>query len=141
MTKEIPVMASRAIVTLLSLVLATGCAQIKAAFTPAPPPPLPSAAPARPERLEPPPRLSPQVSSDRERQLMEEVNTMIQGADRTLLSIDRRKLKSDQWEIYQTIHSFLTQARLALSLKDFRQARNLAQKAQVLSDELYRTLQ
>jgi len=76
------------------------------------------------------------VSSDRERQLTEEVNVLMQGAERTLLSIDQRKLKADQSEIYQTIQSFLTQARKAVTNKDFQQAMNLAQKAHVLSDEL-----
>lgn len=61
---------------------------------------------------------------------------MIQGAERTLLSIDQRKLKADQSETYQTIQSFLAQARKAAMNKDFQQAMNLAQKAHVLSDEL-----
>ena len=123
-------MASWTIITLLSLFLAAGCAEIKAVFTPTPSPRLPA-------RQEPPtPRLSPQVSSDRETQLTEEVNAMSRGVERTLLSIDRQKLKADQWETYQTIHSFLTQAREALTSKDFQQAMNLVQKAHVLSDEL-----
>ncbi|PTL35570.1 hypothetical protein CLG94_07260 [Candidatus Methylomirabilis limnetica] len=61
---------------------------------------------------------------------------MSRGVERTLLSIDRQKLKADQWETYQTIHSFLTQAREALTSKDFQQATNLVQKARVLSSEL-----
>ncbi|HWR20490.1 MAG TPA: hypothetical protein VN444_01365 [Verrucomicrobiae bacterium] len=135
-------MASRTIITLLSLFLAAGCAEIKAVFTPTPSPRLPARqspphVPARPARQEPPPpRLSPQVSSDRETQLTEEVNAMSHGVERTLLSIDRQKLKADQWETYQTIQSFLTQAREALTIKDFQQAMNLVQKAHVLSGEL-----
>lgn len=61
---------------------------------------------------------------------------MIQRVERTLLSIDRQQLRSDQWEAYQTIQSFLTQARKSATNKDFQQAMNLAQKAHVLSDEL-----
>lgn len=61
---------------------------------------------------------------------------MIQRVERTLLSIDQQKLKADQSETYQTIQSFLTQARKAVTNKDFQQAINLAQKAHVLSDEL-----
>ena len=134
-------MASRTILMLLSLVLATGCAQIETLLkpTPHPRPPRHQEAPpsrARPEHLEPPPRLAPQVDSDREKRLMEEVNTMIQRADRTLLSIDQQKLKADQSETYQTIQSFLAQAREAATNKDFQQAMNLSQKAHVLSDEL-----
>lgn len=93
-----------------------------------------------PTRQEPPPRLSPQISSDRERQLTQEVNDTIQGVERILLSIDRQKLRSDQWETYQTVHSFLAQAREALANKDFQQAINLAQKAHVLSDELFKAV-
>ncbi|MCZ7625323.1 MAG: hypothetical protein C3F12_07550 [Candidatus Methylomirabilota bacterium] len=61
---------------------------------------------------------------------------MIQGVERTLLSIDQQKLKVDQSETYQTIKSFLAQAKEAVTNKDFQQAKNLAQKAHVLSDEL-----
>jgi hypothetical protein len=141
-------MTSRTIVTLLCLILAAGCAQLKAAFTPTPPPSVPprptrQAPPppsAHPARQEPPPRLSPQVSSDRETQLTQEVNAKIQGVERTLLSIDQQKLKADQSETYQTVYSFLAQAREALANKDFQQAMNLAQKADVLSDELSKTV-
>jgi uncharacterized protein with von Willebrand factor type A (vWA) domain len=76
------------------------------------------------------------MSSDREARLSEEVHAMIQRVERTLLSIDQQKLKADQSETYQTIQSFLTQARKAVTNKDFQQAINLAQKAHVLSDEL-----
>ena len=69
---------------------------------------------------------------------MDEATSKIQGAERTLLSIDERKLTSDQQETFHTIQSFLAQAKAALSRKDFPKAINLAQKAQVLSDELSR---
>src|SRR5574337_49948 len=142
--KTIPVVTSRTIVTLVCLMLAAGCAQLQAVFKPTsqPPPPVrparqaPPPPSAHPARQEPPPRLSPQVSSDRETQLTQEVNAKIQGVERTLLSIDQQKLKADQSETYQTVHSFLAQAREALANKDFQQAMNLAQKADVLSDEL-----
>lgn len=76
------------------------------------------------------------MSSDQERQLTEEINSTIHKVERVLSSINRSKLKANQWETYQTIQSFLTQAREALGNKDFQQAMNLAQKAHVLSDEL-----
>lgn len=128
-------MTSRTIIAALGLFLAVGCTQMKALFTPAPQP-----SPAYPERREPPPRLSPQMSSDREKRVMDEANAVLRRAERTFLSIDQRKLKADQQETYLTIHSFLTQARTALAHKDFPKAMNLAQKAQVLSDELSTTL-
>ena len=137
-------MASRTIVTFLCLTLAVGCAQFKAVFTPSPPPsapvrparPAPPPGSAHPTHQEPPPRLAPQVSSEQERQLTEEINTTIQKVERILLPIDQRTLKADQAETYQTVQSFLSQAREALGNKDFQQAMNLAQKAHVLSDEL-----
>ena len=133
-------MGSRAIIPILSLVLAAGCTQLKDIFTPAKPPSPSLPRPAQPERREAPPRLSPQVSTDQEKRLVDEATFKIQEAERTLLSIDERKLTSDQQETFQTIQSFLTQAKAALSRKDFPRAINLAQKAQVLSDELLRAL-
>ena len=132
-------MGSRAIIPILSLVLAAGCTQLKDVFTPTKPPAPSLPRPAQPERREPPPRLSPQVSSDQEERLMNEATSKIQGAERTLLSIDERNLTSDQQETFHTIQSFLTEAKAALTRKDFPRAINLAQKAQVLSDELSRT--
>ena len=131
-------MRSRAIIPILSLVLAAGCAQLKDVFTPAKPPPPSLPRPTQPERREPPPRLSPQVSSDQEERLTDEAASKIEGAERTLLSIDERRLTSDQQETFHTIQSFLTEAKAALSRKDFPRAINLAQKAHVLSDELSR---
>ena len=128
-------MSSRAIIAMLSFFLAAGCAQVKDLFTPAkPPPPQPPA--AQPERREPPARLSPQVTSAQEQSLLDEATSKIQGAERTLRFINERKLASDQQETYQTIQSFLAQAKAALSRKDFPRAINLAQKAQILLDEL-----
>ncbi len=134
----------RILVTFLCLILTAGCAQLKTVFTPTRPPsgavrPARQTVPpgsAHPARQEPPPRLAPQVSSDREKQLTEEINTTIQEVERALLSVDQWKLKADQMETYQTVQSFLTQARKALTDKDFQRAMNLAQKAHILSDEL-----
>jgi hypothetical protein len=131
-------MSSRPIITILSLLLAAGCTQVKEIFTPAKPPPS-RPTPAKPERREPPARLSPQVSSGQEEKLLDEATSKIQATERTLLLIDERKLNSDQKDTYQTIQSFLTQAKAALSRKDFPQAINLAQKAEVLSGELSET--
>ncbi|MBF8261342.1 MAG: exported protein of unknown function [candidate division NC10 bacterium] len=133
-------MARPTLIAILSLLLATGCAQIQSIFAPTPPPLPRPPRPAQPERREPPPLLSPQVSPEQEGRLMDEANAKIQGAERTLQSIDTGKLANDQQETYQTIHSFLSQAREALARKDFPQALNLAQKAQILSSELSKAL-
>ena len=80
------------------------------------------------------------MTEDQEEQLIDETNKRIQGAERRVQSIDSRRLAADQQETYQTIQSFLNQAKVALSRKDFPRALNLANKAQILSDELSRTL-
>ncbi len=155
--KAIFVVISRIIVIFLSLTLTTGCTQLKAIFGPTRPPSAPirparpAARPVRPApppesapapestpapHQEAPPRLAPQVSSGQEKQLTEEINATIHEVERILLSINQRKLKADQAEMFQTVQSFLSQAREALGNKDFQQAMNLAQKAHVLSGEL-----
>ena len=133
-------MARPILIAVLSLLLATGCAQNQSVFAPSPPPLPRPPQPAQPERREPPPLLSPQVSPELEGKLVDEATAKIQGAERTLQSIDTGKLANDQQETYQTIHSFLSQAREALARKDFPQALNLAQKAQILSSELSKAL-
>jgi len=133
-------MTSGTFLFVLILFLTAGCAQVKAIFT-SPPPPRPRPPSARPEKQEPqPPRLTPQVSLDQEGRLMDEANKRIQGAEQNLQSIDPQKLATDQQETYETIQSFLDQAKAALSRKDFARGLNLAQKAHVLSDDLSRTL-
>ena len=130
-------MAWRAIIVISCCLLTAGCGQIKNVFTPAKPP-TPMPVPAQPERREPPPlpRLAPQLSPEQEGRLVDEANAKIQGAEQALQAIDARKLATDQQETFQTIYAFIVQARAALSRKDFSRALNLAQKAQILSDEL-----
>ncbi len=128
-------MAPRILLTAAILLVGASCAQVKKIFTPAA---LPPPRPGLPERREPPapPLLSPQVATDQEERLIEEAYKRIEVAERNLQSIDARKLAADQEETYQTIHSFVNQARAALTLKDLPRALNLAQKAHILSDEL-----
>ncbi len=118
------------------LLAASGCAQLNALLTPTPTPP--SQRPALPEKREPPspPILSPQMDTDQEERLIEEAHKRIEVAEQNLQAIDARKLAADQQETYQTITSFLNEARAALNLKDVPRALNLAQKAHILSDEL-----
>jgi hypothetical protein len=126
---------------MLCLLLASGCARLSELFAPRRPAPTPATSrPAHPERREPPARLSPQVGTEAEERLAGEAQRTIQGAEQRLRSIDVKRLAPHQAETYQTVHSFLGLARAALSRKDFPQALNLAQKAQILSDELSRAL-
>jgi len=52
----------------------------------------------------------------------------------------QQKLATEQQEIFLTIQSFLSKAKEALSIMDFPRAFNLADKAQVLANELFRAL-
>jgi hypothetical protein len=136
--------ALRILLTAATLLVATSCAQVRKLFTPSPTA-LPSVRPTlpeRPDRREPaaPPLLSPQVATDQEERLIEEAYKRIEVAERNLQSIDTQRLAGEQEETYQTISTFVSQARAALTLKDLPRALNLAQKAHILSDELSRAL-
>lgn len=52
----------------------------------------------------------------------------------------QQKLAKEQQETFSTIQGFLAKSKEALSIKDFLRAFNLADKAQVLADELFRAL-
>jgi hypothetical protein len=50
-------------------------------------------------------------------------------------------LNKDQKDTFSTIQSFLANAKEAITAQDFLRASNLADKAQVLAEELFRALQ
>lgn len=119
----------------LMAVMAAGCADLQAIFAP-PPPKTPPA-----KRESPPPVLSPQVGREDEDRLSREANARIRKAEQTVQQIDQKKLAKDQQGTLSTIRSFLANAREALTARDFPRATNLAEKAQILAEELVRTLQ
>lgn len=122
------------LVLLLPVVLA-GCADLQAIFAP-PPPKMPPV-----KRESPPPVLSPQVGRVDEDRLRREANSKIQKAEQIVQQVDQKKLAKDQQETFSTIRSFLANAREALTARDFLRATNHAEKAQILAEELVRTLQ
>ena len=127
----------------MAIVLASilgGCAEKKAVVAPTPPgvPPTP-----RPVRKEPPPLPSvvgPQVGHGDEDQLKQEARDKVETAERFVKEIEQKKLPEGQQDTFLTIQSFLLKAKDALSIKDFLRAFNLADKAQILAEELLRTL-
>lgn len=119
---------------LLVAISVTGCAEVQSIFAPSPP----KAPPVKKET--PPPVLSPQLGREDEDRLKQEANGKIQRAEQALQQIDQRKLAKDRQETYATIRSFIASAREALSARDFPKASNLAEKAQILTDDLLRTL-
>ena len=146
-------------ILLLTVILA-GCAEKKTAVIPDTPPGSPKRHPARKEpssvRKEPPPVkkepppvtkepppstvLSLEVSQEEEDRLKQEAMSRIDGAERIVKQIDQNRLAEDQRGTFLTLQSFLSKAREALSLEDFLRAFNLADKAQILAQELLNSL-
>lgn len=113
-----------------------GCAEMSSIFAPRPPKTTPP--PAKKET--PPPVLSPQMGRAEEDLQRQEVNGKIQKAEQTVQQVDQSKLAKNQQDTYATIQSFIGNAREALSARDFVRASNLAEKAQLLADDLLRSL-
>lgn len=80
--------------------------------------------------------LSPRVGQEEEDRLKQEAKLRIEEAERIVKQIDQHKLAKEQRGTFSTIQSFLSKAREALSLEDFLRAFNLADKAQILAQEL-----
>jgi hypothetical protein len=119
---------------LLVAILVAGCAEVRSIFAPPPP----KAPPVK--RDIPPPVLSPQMGREDEDRLRQEATGKIQRAEQTVQQVDQRKLAQDQQDTYTTIRSFIANARDALLRRDFLRATNLAEKAEVLADDLLRSL-
>ena len=132
-------------ILLLTVILA-GCAEKKTAVIPDTPPGLPK---RRPVKKEPPPVkkesppstvLSLEASQEEEDRLKQEAMSRIDGAERIVKQIDQNSLAEDQRGTFLTLQSFLSKAREALSLEDFLRAFNLADKAQIVAQELLNSL-
>ena len=68
-----------------------------------------------------------------------DAQTRIDGAERLVRDIDRKKLVERQQEQnLETIQSFLSKAKEALSARDLQRAYTLADKAYILASELAR---
>lgn len=94
------------------------------------------------EQIAPPPAvLSPQVGRANEDRLKRESTARIQKTEEIITQIDQKKLSKEQQDTFSTIQTFLANAKDALVAQDFLRAFNLADKAQILSEELYRELQ
>jgi hypothetical protein len=75
---------------------------------------------------------------DDEQRMRRDAQTRIEGTERLIKDIDRTKLVEQQEESYQTIQSFLSKAKEALSARDLQRAYTLADKAYLLASELAR---
>ena len=129
-------------VAILLASVVAACAEKKAA------PPSPSVAPRtprapRPVKKETPPPAPlplPQLSLEKDDQLREEAKGKVEGAERIVKQIDQNRLAKEQQDTFLTIENFLLKAKEALTVKDFLRAFNLADKAQILAEELLQTI-
>ena len=103
---------------------------------PAPPVVPPTPRPVRKEPPPPPPVVGPQVGHGDEDQLKQEARGKVETAERFVKQIEQKKLPEGQQDTFSTIQSFLFKANEALSIKDFLRAFNLADKAQILAEDL-----
>lgn len=121
-----------------------------------PPPPAPLAvaqiSPARPRSAAPTtnqnapavkpdtPQIVPELSAQESISLQRETNQSLSAAERNLASVAGKSLNAAQSDLASKVRSFISGAREAGRTGDWAQARDLAQKAQVLSEELAASL-
>src|SRR5574337_387772 len=110
---------------------AQGCRKrgVKAAPPPVAPAPAPEPAPPKPA----PPQISPRLSREEQAAAERQTQQAISEAEKNLQAAYGKKLNDAHQDLVEKIRGFLGQAREAMRAADWVRARNLAQKAQVLS--------
>jgi hypothetical protein len=120
---------------------------------PPPPPPLSTRpVPARPRRIVPAtnqnvapektdnPQIVPELTTQESSALQREANQSLNTAERNLAATTRKSLNAAQSDLASKVRSFISDAREAGRTGDWERARDLAKKAQVLSEELAASL-
>jgi hypothetical protein len=108
---------------------------------PSAPTPAPTPTPAPPAAPAPLPGRVLSTGVEDEQRMRRDAQTRIDGAERLVRDIDRKKLaETHQEQSFETIQSFLNKAKEALSAEDPQRAFTLADKAYLLADELSRHL-
>jgi hypothetical protein len=122
-----------------------------------PPPPAPlatrtPAAPVRPRSIAPPPnpntsagkpntpQIVPELSTQESASLRREADQNLTAAERNLAATAGKSLSATQSDLASKVRSFISDAREAGRAGDWVRARDLAKKAQVLSEELVGSL-
>lgn len=105
------------------------------------PPPAPPATPPvtdteRPEA----PTIAAQMSKEEVAAAQQETNQSLDIVEKNLASAGNKRLNAAQNDLVSKIKGFLKDAREAAQAGDWARARNLAKKAQVLSEELVRSV-
>jgi hypothetical protein len=86
------------------------------------------------------PQLEQILTSDQQQAYNDEIDRNISRAQRTVTSLNGRRLSAEQQTYLDRIRTFLQQASEARKSDLFR-ARNLAERASVLADDLAKSLQ
>jgi outer membrane murein-binding lipoprotein Lpp len=99
-------------------------------------PPNPGVAPGKPEA----PQIVPELSTQESTSLQRESDQSLNAAERNLAAASGKSLNAAQADLASKVRSFTSDAREAGRAGDWARARDLAKKAQVLSEELARSL-
>jgi len=84
----------------------------------------------------PPPLLSAHIGGEEERRLTQEAQARIDDTEKIVARLDQRRFGKPHQETYSTIQSFLVKAKEAMTAKDYQRAYTLADKAQILAEQL-----
>lgn len=99
----------------------------------------PATAVPEPERP-PAPEIAPQMSQSDQVELTKQTQQYVATAQQNLHRADGRELNTNQHDMAEKIRGFLSQAQDAIRTSDWSRAKNLSQKAYLLSIELVKTL-
>ena len=106
--------------------------------------PPPSSAPTAPaadaEKAPEAPTIAPQLTQQEFAAAQQETNQSLDIAEKNLAAAQGKRLNAAQTDLVSKIKGFLKDAREAAQAGDWARARNLAKKAQVLSEELVRSV-
>ena len=103
------------------------------------PPPPTAPAPANEEKPEAP-TIALQLSQEESAAAQQETKQSLEIAEKNLASTRGKRLNPSQSDLLSKIMGFVKDAREAAQAGDWARARNLAKKAQVLSEELVRSV-
>ena len=91
---------------------------------------------AKPEQ----PSITPQLPPSEAQALQQQMDNSVRAAERNLAAAKGKKLNPAQLDLVSKVKSFLADSRKAAKEGDLRRADTLAEKAQVLSEELAASL-
>jgi hypothetical protein len=113
-----------------------------AAIQNAPPRPRVTVAPSGPSSPSRPeaPQIAPQLTAEETAAAEQQTNLSLSIAERNITASRGRMLNATQSDLASKVRSFVTEAREAAHVGDWTRATNAAKKAQVLSEELARSL-